>query len=177
MRLRYTLSLDDLVALNMYYSKRSPHMKRTLALTYLLTVGFCFFALLLVVAYLRTQRWFLALFNTLLYAFLVQYVLFGRKKRIRRLYAEGKNKGLIGPHELEITEQDLVERTQVGERHTQWSAIDGVSTTPGHTFIFLSALEAHVIPRTTILDGNYEDFVNEVKKRTTVATASPSSSG
>ena len=78
---------------------------------------------------------------------------------VRTTYREGNNKGVFGPHELEVSPPDLIERNVVGEQRLWLGAVEKVGTSPSHAFVYVSSLSAHVIPRAAVTDGDYDAFV------------------
>jgi hypothetical protein len=81
---------------------------------------------------------------------------------------------VLGPHELELVGQELVERTPISESRTRLQAFERVVTEGGYTFVYLSAVTAHVIPHAAVRDGDPEAFVHALTQRMFgEATASP----
>ena len=166
MHLRYDNGLDDCIAFQSYHLAHSPHWKRV---TVMFRWGIA--GLFFVFAALRalSQSWVAVLVwcgvGVLWILMLPGFMLRSAKRNARKLYGEGTNKGWTGWHELEITDEGLVERTEASEQRTRWSAIERLGMTPDHMFVYVSALTAHVIPRASILEGNYESFVEGLKKK------------
>lgn len=79
------------------------------------------------------------------------------------MYAEGLNRGLLGTHELELTEDGIIERSEVGEHKTTWQGIERIISTTEHTFVYVSALMAQVIPRNAVTEGDYDAFVDALR--------------
>lgn len=85
-------------------------------------------------------------------------------RQVRRLYREGKNRGILGPHEFEVSDAMLVERTPVGETRTVLAAVERVASDGTHTFIYLSALTAYVIPHGAVTEGDVDAFIAVVER-------------
>jgi hypothetical protein len=83
---------------------------------------------------------------------------------VRRLYRERKNPFASGTHYLSAGEHGLVARGPDGEATIKWSAVDRVVTTPNHAFIYLSAVSAIVVPRRSVVSGNLDVFLHEVRQ-------------
>jgi len=83
---------------------------------------------------------------------------------IRQLLREGENKAVVCEHVLEITPDALVESTDISEFRSKWVGIERVEETADHTFIYVQATAAHMIPRAAILEGNYEAFRDEIRR-------------
>jgi hypothetical protein len=83
------------------------------------------------------------------------------------MFKEGANKTILGPHELELTESDLIERTPFGESRVRFQAIERVASEGSHTFIYLSAVSANVIPHHAVSEGDREAFVAALQAKLT----------
>jgi hypothetical protein len=182
MKIRFENSLEDLVAFNRYHFDHSPIVRR-IRILLLWLVPLCLFVISVPVALLMEgglERWvalaagatFAALWASLAPGFIRRSV----EDQMRKRYGAGSNEEVLGEHELELTESDLILKTQSGEQRTQLQAIESVVTEGGYTFIYLNALMAHVIPQQSVLDGNYEAFVERMKQRTAEKHAEPLSS-
>ena len=78
---------------------------------------------------------------------------------------EGKNRGTLGWHELELTGSTLLERNEVGESTIRIDAIEKVASDDDHTFVYVGAVMAHVIPRASVTDGDYDSFVSTLRTK------------
>lgn len=175
MKIRYENSLEDLVAFNRYHCDHSPtlrQMKWLLIWAFPLCILLVAVPLTLLAGALEMSAAAAAI--AALYA-LVMPGVFRRSVdwQTRKLYSEGANKGVLGEHELELTGDDLIERTPYGEQRMQLQAIERVATAGGYTFIYLSAIMAFVVPQDAVLDGDYEAFVERIKQRTAARYAEP----
>ena len=81
------------------------------------------------------------------------------KTDLKRLYEEGKLSGHLGDHTLELRPDGIVERNAAGECFERWSEIDTVYSTDRHTFFVSKAEGAFVLPRYSIVEGDYAPFV------------------
>lgn len=166
MRIRYNVTVDDMVAFSVYFAKNSKYMKRTRRMVYLVVPGvllvfFCaigaasgdwvgpiIFPIIAGVWFLQGQsRWFKR---------------YGES--MRKIYAEGKNKLALGEHEMVLGEDGLFNRNEYGEVKAAWAAVERVGFSPDYIFIFISALSGYVVPRRKVLEVNYEEFAEELKR-------------
>lgn len=85
-------------------------------------------------------------------------------KQARRLYSEGTNKNILGRQILDLDNDGLVIRSESGEEHTNWSAVERIETTPDYAFVYIGAISAHVIPRAKVVEGNFAEFVESVQQ-------------
>jgi hypothetical protein len=72
---------------------------------------------------------------------------------------KGRNATVYCEHTLEATEGSLNERTEASLSHTALWALEGIATTPDHTFIHVGSHKAHVVPRKHLFDGDHDEFV------------------
>src|SRR6266702_4023269 len=84
-------------------------------------------------------------------------------RQVRKMLREGMNKNLLCMHELELTHDMLLEKTPFRESATALESIERVVTTDRYTFIYLSAMAALIIPRTSVAEGDYDAFVDALR--------------
>lgn len=165
--LRYSTTIEDLVAFNRFHNLHSPRLMRQRRLvTVILPVA----ALISVsvMAILTRDLWsFLFPFF-----FIILYVAFLRRaygkdfdKKVRRLYSEGRNRAALGPHRLSIDEDGITSETEVSSSTVSFKGIEKIETSPTHTFIYMSAISAMVIPKDAVTEGNYENFVAQLRTK------------
>ena len=81
-------------------------------------------------------------------------------------------KGLLGSHEMELNEGELVERFTVRQVRTPLATIDRIFETGGRTFVVVGPL-GHVIPHGAVTEGDRKAFVAELERRVAAARARP----
>ena len=86
-----------------------------------------------------------------------------RKAKVDMLYHEGKLSGHLGEHTLEIRSEGIVERNAAGEHLSRWAEIENVYTTPRHAFFVTKAQLAYVLPKLSVIEGNYDEFIEAVR--------------
>jgi hypothetical protein len=167
MKIQYVNTMQDLVAFNRYHARHSPTIRLTLLIAtwalpiLLLLTGLCFAVLdddlLLLLSTAAVALFWVALFKVLLTSVF--------DWQVRRMYREGRNKGTLGPHELELTDRRLIERNPYGEQVVLLDVVERVASTHRHTFIYVSAVGAHVIPHDAVEEGDYPAFVEAVERQ------------
>jgi hypothetical protein len=70
-----------------------------------------------------------------------------RRTKLQQLADEKPGQGHHGRHRKVVSEQGLVESTDVGESRTSWAGVDRVEQDPHYIFIYTSPAAAHVIPK------------------------------
>jgi hypothetical protein len=58
-----------------------------------------------------------------------------------------KQRGVVGEHVLEVTEQGPVERTEFNETLHKWGAICRITSMTGYLYIHVSDMNSHQIPK------------------------------
>ncbi|MGF7050838.1 hypothetical protein J2T13_005389 [Paenibacillus sp. DS2015] len=84
------------------------------------------------------------------------------KQRIKKLLED--NKGILGVHEIEITNEELKWRNSVTEGSTKWEGINSIEEDKDYFYIFIDKIMAHIIPKrtfTTQVDMNR--FLDQIK--------------
>jgi hypothetical protein len=92
----------------------------------------------------------------------------------RRLYNDGRNKGILGRHRLSLTDSALREESEAGSSETRFDAIEGIAETPSHVFVYVDALHAHVIPRSEVPAGVLDAFLTALRSRSPACGPRPS---
>lgn len=167
MRIVYENTIDDLVAFTRFHAAHSQTIRRQRAIqvwigTVSLLVGGALFALMtkhfvpLVVGAVLT-----VLFLLWVPGYFRRYL----EREARRIYAEGPNKSMIGWHELELGDGELIERSEFGGTRSALEVVDRIARDAQHTFIYVSSVSAHVIPHATVKEGNVEEFVVALQKQ------------
>jgi hypothetical protein len=72
------------------------------------------------------------------------------------------NKGIIGVHEMALSDECLTEKTEFNDSKIRWNSIFRIESTAEHTFIYTGDITAYVIPQKSIKVGNYDQFVEKL---------------
>ena len=78
-------------------------------------------------------------------------------------YTSDAIKGVIGVHEMTISEGSLNDKTEFNDSSMTWDSVNKIDSTADHTFILTGDVTAYVIPRKGVKNGNYDQFVGKVK--------------
>ena len=172
MKLRYDISLDDLVAFNLHLYRSSSVVRRAMAKQQWYLSISVFISIVGVTKLVDVHANTIA---TILAAMAIAGLCFfafprleaqSAEKRIKQILGdEAKNKSSLGEHELELVQDGLVERTAAGEKKTKWLGIERIETSAAHTFVYSGAATAYVIPKSTVREGDYESFILAVRQQ------------
>src|SRR5947209_8515595 len=82
------------------------------------------------------------------------------RRRVRKLYKEGKLTSLEGTWRLDIGPEAM--RTSNGQIESAWklATVESVDVTPSHYYIFTGLMDARLVPR-RVFPGNaeFDEFV------------------
>ena len=173
MLIRYENTLEDMVAFNRYHIAHSPNARRA---TWALRFAVAFAALVPSVTDGLTKDdpgalpigVVLAVVGVALAPRLVRWL---SLCSVRRMYAAGANRGVVGAHELELVGDELIERNPVGESRMKLQTVERVASDGGYTFVYVGAVMAHVIPHATVSEGDPEAFAEALKHRLAAGSA------
>jgi hypothetical protein len=163
MRLRYEITRWDLLAAGM----RSMFFERLMVWVALATLaGFWWFIFTRVERIEEAHTITSILFATVSTLCIAAAGLFGAfiVNATRACVRNGK--GVLGEHTLEITEEGLVESTDVNRTLANWNSAFQIRRTGSYAFIYVSVGNAHVVPLKTLpLEGSVEEFLDELQSR------------
>jgi len=182
MRIRYANTVDDLVAFIDFHAAHSTTVEQNIRLTKwtstVLVIVLTFVALNFTIgdSGALSAKVFGALAGgVLMFIAVPRLTRWNMRVQVGKLLREDRNKSVVGEHELEILDDGLVERTEYNENKSSWAGIERVVSTPRYTFIYITSVSAHVVPRESVSDGDYDAFTQELARR--VHAAQPISSG
>ena len=77
-----------------------------------------------------------------------------------------RGKGVLGEHLLEITEEGLVESTEVNKSLANWKTAFRIYQSKRYFYIFITPENAYAVPRRVRpLEGSTEEFVAELQRK------------
>lgn len=75
------------------------------------------------------------------------YVKWCSGRMLRAACAEGNQKGLVGPHELELTPAGIFEKGPFNESRAAWTAVERIVDDDQYVYIYVGPVMASVIPK------------------------------
>jgi YcxB-like protein len=166
MKIRYELTIDDVVTFNRYHAIRSPTgrrmttQRRWVMSLGMLTLGAMLSAVMrdVVYAVILTAA---AVASIFLIPFEVRRTV---DRQARRFFEENKKR--LGDYcELELLERDLVYRGATIESRMNLIEVDRVVEDGDLVYIYLTSNNAHVVPRHQIREGDVDAFLTELEQR------------
>lgn len=92
------------------------------------------------------------------------------RQSTKRLYADGKNVGMLGPHVVAFDDTWLSELTADREVRTKWRAVEKVVLTAEHLFLYVSGFSAVIVPlRAFGTAAEQTAFVEAAQRRATAS--------
>lgn len=167
MRIRYENTLEDLLAFTAHFHQRSPTLQRN-RLWVVVCLGIMILGMTFAAFEITGDRillWVGVAGTAVIAVIYPRAYRRGVRRLSSRLYAEGQNKALLGPHVTEIRDNGLFVGTEFREGVVFWKGIERIESIPGHTFVYLSAMSALVISEHSVFEGSYQGFVEELQRR------------
>jgi hypothetical protein len=168
-KIQYEVTVDDLVAFAFYQSSRTLRQRGKGAIAWgaIATLG-----LIAVTTALMGMQAALVMFPlAAVPIFFIFGMLFKAGFRpntwstLRRQYEELLPREATGPHELELGDDGLVQRTPYSELRTPFRDVEGISSDGERTFIHIKPASAYVIPHRIVPEGELEAFVEAVRMK------------
>ena len=170
MRIKFKNNTDDLLILNEYLCEHSRAMKKII-LKNRIMMAISPLVGVMVLVYIKNIPMDPAIFifafmgivlSLPLFFYYPRYFKRATRKNMIKLYGESQNKGVIRVHEISIEDDGIIEKTDYNETKLRWGSIENIVAFKGKTLIFIGAMQAHVVPEDSIIDGDYKTFVDEL---------------
>jgi len=165
MKIRYNVTVDDMVYFNKFCFSESQRSQRIL-----LNNKIAFTVLLVfimgVMSY-RTHNWMtflpIGICISILYIFQANKMVLNKiEKTTRKTYAENEEQEII---EIETQNDGIYVTDQDSEGITKWDALTRVVRNDDYALIFIGTNQAHVIRKSSVLLGNIDSFLDEIEKK------------
>jgi hypothetical protein len=177
MRIGYDIRLEDLYAVQRHYYDHAAPIRRAVRWRQGVGVLLSLSVMLVASAFFPHNVWPFYLGGSLLAVFFLFAAPFlwrsAYMRAIRRQYAGAASKGLVGSYLLEIAGDDLVSTNAVRQVRTRISSIDRIEEDDKRTYVFTTAINAHVIPYEAVAEGDAAEFVAILKDRMSIASGGP----
>lgn len=93
----------------------------------------------------------------------------------RRIASLSRNEeGVLGPHELIVTEDDVTERTPVSETRFIWKSVPKIEENADFIFLYQTSQYYHVIPKRIFnIEAESQEFLSLLRDLREIARQSP----
>jgi hypothetical protein len=168
-RVSFEIILDDIHAFNLHYGRNAqlPQRSRKMVrLALMITLSSLLFALGMAIR-APTAFWIMgALMILAWWQFYPRRVEAMTRRSTQRLYGEGRNAGLLGPHTVTLEADWLSESSSEREVRTRWRSVERLALTAEHIFIYVTGFSAVIVPlRAFCNDAEKEAFVELARLR------------
>ena len=82
----------------------------------------------------------------------------------RRAMQEDADILLFGERELEVSGDNLIERSKFLEAQLKLAAVEGIESTPDYIFIKIGSVRGYVLPREALDPGELDRFLDELER-------------
>lgn len=150
MKFMYELSKQDIIDFNLFHilyaksTRQSYYFRRYIFSLSFLTLPF----LLAQFTEIRFEYW-LAIFILYYIYWVVTYpkrIKNMISKKISRMVDKGKTDSVLGTHNLTVSQEGIVDKSEQTEAVTQFRDIDNIVEDKEHIYIYVNADSAHIIP-------------------------------
>jgi YcxB-like protein len=176
MKIETQITLEDLLAFNLYHNENSQFVKRRADFLTYLTYGFALFAIGSALLKILQGRIHSAIIE-ILFAFLFLTLGWPKSRRYiynvyaRGMYREGKNKGMIGRHEITIHDDKISEENDSASLEFRWTAIEKIVKTEKYIFVYISSVSAFLIPQRSFVNNTtYDEFYKLILSKKDMAS-------
>ncbi len=147
--------VDDLYALNEHIARNLPTIRRQILIVWL-GIPILFVLLGLVLAQLSgdissAYTYFAAAF--LFLPFYPVFIKWCRRRNVRMLLQSGRNLGIFGQQKIVLSPTEIARFSKYGHAAYYWPAVERIEVAANHAFVFVSSVNAFLIPK--------KDFPNE----------------
>ncbi len=167
MRITFENTEDDAVALSVFFSRHSRHIKAQKLVVVLIMAVFCVLAVVPTV--LQGEHIADVVPALVIFGAVVFWLLGGSKARVakaaRKLLREHPGPGYPIRYEMDITEAGIEVKTRFSHSRMDWGAINRIASTPDYMFVFTGPMSAIVLPQARVLSGNYDTFIQQLQTR------------
>ncbi len=149
MEVNVKIDVNDVIAADEHLIRNLPALRRR--------VQFCRFSIPFALAMfgivmsktrgLRLEGNFLIGFAVILLFFAPALMRWGRHRQIRSMFRYGSNRALFGEQKIIINKTEIARYNQYGHSAYYWPAVERIEVGSKHAFIFVSAVQAIVIPK------------------------------
>jgi hypothetical protein len=174
MKIKYSLSIDDLVEYNGFYFDDSADVQRKLKLQKIGLSVFIIVSSILFTAFSGLWYLFLSTGGVIVYYILRFLVPSTRKqlqKKVRSFYENPENQKDLGVKEIELREDGIVFLTDYPEEVLPYKEIFKIKRKDFYLYIFFTLNQAYIVNLRTIQEGDGALFRDNLEKYWKLATA------
>ena len=172
MKLEYSVSLEDIVAFNNHHMESTPTLRRKLSVMRFVWAFAPLIGILLIssIEGMSSGKAMLVIaavaifISSPIYLLQPMFLRWLNTRQVRKVYSNPQNQALLGPREIKIVSNGLVEKTTSGQVETDASQVDRIETTKDYIFIYAGS-RIHIVSKKTVQSGDPEAFLSELRKK------------
>ncbi|MCG6168814.1 YcxB family protein [Leptospira sp. FAT2] len=172
MKLSFPLNEQDIINFNVYHFRNSKFtQRRLLLLRWLIPIW-----AIAVFFFLNREHLDLIsiLWNSPLFAIGILWFLFADKiyywrlkNNVKNLLKEGRNNGMIGVQNLELTDDAILTENDSGSFRYSLEKIHRCEEGDGYLFLYVTSLSALIIPTNVFQNSDKDVFLQKVRNSST----------
>ena len=166
MEINYELDARDLIAFQKHFYKTSPTNRNLRRYLYLFFVAFAAYFNLLEfrIPFAARLFWFaVSLGVSLLVMAFWSWVI--NAYAFKRTVPTKPDNGVLGPHQLILSEKALTETTPVNETTHSWKGVDRIEQNEDYVYIFVTPQAAHIVPKRFFFDRPAAEHFYDTARR------------
>jgi hypothetical protein len=171
MQVSFEQTKDDLIAYNLYHSAHSPAIRRQRRTMIAVFVSAALVVAMLLLSFPSSPTPPPGILWVVVAAFLIGAAVLPRSYRrgvikiVGRMIDEGQNRTLLGRREITISPVDLGAASELRSTTVRWKAVEKVVEDGDYLYIYISALEAIIVPRRAFAgEAPFAAFADAVRK-------------
>ena len=172
MKLKYEQTVEDKIAFQLFLIEHSPYLRRSYIRVRCLSSFFTFLGLLVVIndKNMAVRMTFATCGGLLAYPLSIFITKLRITRAMRKLSDESKeNDPSARIHDLEIIEEGLAFRSNIGSGTMNWTAITGIERTLELVCLMMSSTSGIAISPNHIIEGDLEAFIAESQRKISAA--------
>ena len=172
MEIEYEITLDDMVAFNVYHIRNSPSCRRSrLLVRAILPLGM--FPVFLHAGLTGEGP---LLHSAIASGFLWVSISFiwllvthcgwrrGLRRKLVRLYREGEAETKIVKHVMTLGPEGITDKTELAETKRKWRGLKKIVSDDKHIYLYVGPAEAHIVPKGVFPDeSSIEGFLAAIE--------------
>lgn len=151
MEINYILTEDDYLNFNLFHTKHSKVVKKSLLIQRLMgpVIFIAFSYLFSIFADLPFIGLFVtfSIISVLWYIFYPAYFYKLIIRNVKKAMNEGDNGGLLGKRQMILNEEGIIDVNSSSKTESNWQAIKDIKEDENNFFLYNSAVSAYIIPK------------------------------
>ena len=173
MKLRYSVTMDDLIFFNLYTIEHSDMAKKTI-FQIQLWMGIILLLMVSLVSY-YSKLWYVVFLIGIVFStyFILTFKKVYKKsleKQIRKVLSASadSDKEMLDIQTLELGDDGIYAKGELSEGKTTWPAVVKIAKTNNYTLIYIASTKAYIIRHDSITEGDLKTFLNKLETKLTL---------